>query len=247
MATLTSTSHISTFSFPQPDTASISFDESEYMNISVPPGSKWSAGPNWHNGHEEHWRVLSGAILLSINNKSYIVTGGSPWVKIPPKARHDVMRWDRPGRTGHQSAAQEAFRKEMLANGQSRELEKLSSQDVQAQQTTAPDDCEKEIFFRNVLSALSEPRNGTWGEILRFIHIVVIYTRLDAQMVILNMASEGKGWRAMVEQIVWWLVAGMANLVGALYNFEAVSTAYTPSPLIAQWNKENKENKEKSG
>ena len=236
MATLTGTTHISTFTFPQPDTASLSLTESDDINVAVPAGSNWAAGPNWHNEHAEKWRVLSGAMLVSINKKSFIVTGGSPWVTIPPKARHDVMRWDRAGRTGHQSAAQEAFRKEMLANGQSRELERLSAQEVHAQQSNSPVDCEKEIFFRNILSALSEPRKGIWGEFLRFIHLVIIYKGLDTGMVILDMGSEGTGWRAMVEEIVWWLVAGMATLVAPLFNFEAVSKAYTPSPLIAQWN-----------
>ena len=235
MATLTGTIHMSTFTFPQPAIASVSLNDSDNMNIAVPAGSNWSSGPNWHNGHAEHWKVLSGAVLVSMNNKSFIVTGGSPWITFPSKARHEVMRWDCPGRTGHQSAAQEAFRKEMLANGQSRELEKLSAQEVQAEQTTSPSDCEKDIFFRNVLSALSEPRNGIWGEFLRFIHIVVIYQGLDANMVIVDMGSAGTGWRAMVEEIVWWLVAGMANLVNVLYKFEPVSKAYTPSPLLSQW------------
>ena len=235
MATLTGTTHMSTFSFPRPGIASVSLDGSDNMNIAVPAGSKWSSGPNWHNGHAEHWKVLSGALLVSMNNKSFIVKGESPWITFPSKARHEVMRWDRPDRTGHQSAAQEAFRKEMLANGQSKELETLSTQEVLAQQSTSPSDCEKEIFFRNTLSAISEPRNGIWGEILRFIHTVVIYQGLDAKMVIVDMGSDGTGWRAMVEEIVWWLVAGLASLVGALFNFEAVSKEYTPSPLMSQW------------
>ena len=240
MASLTGTTHISTFTFPRPAIASVSFNESDTFNIAVPAGSNWSSGPNWHNGHAEHWKVLSGALLVSMNNKSFVVTGdpatgGSPWITFPSKARHEVSRWDRSERTGHQSAAQEAFRKEMIANGQSSELEKLSAQEVQALQTTSPADFEKEIFFRNILSALSEPRNGIWGEILRFMHLVVIYQGLDAKMVIIDMGSEGPGWRAMVEEIVWWLVAGMVNLVGPLFNFESVSEAYTPSPLMSQW------------
>lgn len=235
MATLTGTTHMSTFTFPRPGIASLSLNDSGEMNFAVPAGSNWSAGPNWHNEHGEHWRVLSGAMLVSINNKSFIVKGPSPWVTIPPKARHDVMRWDRPARTGHQSAAQEAFRKEMIANGQSSELEKLSAQEVHAQQSNSPEDCEKEIFFRNVLSAISEPRKGIWGEILRFIHLVIIYEGLDSKMVILDMGSGGTGWRAMVEETVWWLAASMANLVGALFKLDPVSKAYTPSPLISQW------------
>ena len=241
MASLTGTTHMSTFTFPRPGIASVSLNESDNMDIAVPPGSNWSSGPNWHNGHAEHWKVLSGAVLVSVNNKSFVVTGGSPMITFPSKARHEVMRWDCPGRTGHQSAAQEAFRKEMLANGQSKELEKLSAQEVQAEQTTSPSDCEKEIFFRNVLSALSEPRNGIWGELLRLIHLVVIYQGLDAHMVIVDMGSEGRGWRAMVEEIVWWLVAGMANLANALFNFESVSEAYTPSPLMSQWREKKSE------
>lgn len=54
-------------------------------------------------------------------------------------------------------------------------------------------------------------------------------------MVIVDMGSDGTGWRAMVEEIVWWLVAGLATLLGALFNFEAVSKEYTPSPLMSQW------------
>ena len=236
MATLTGTTHKSTFTFPRPGNASVSLDGSENMNIAVPAGSTWSSGPNWHHGHAEHWKVLSGALLVSRNNKSFIATGGSPWITFPSKARHEVMRWDCPERTGHQKAAQEAFRKEMLANGQSRELEELSAQEAQAIQSTSPSDFEKEIFFRNLLSAVSEPRQGIWGELIRFIHIAVIYQGLDANMLIVDMGSEGTGWRAMVEEIVWWLVAGMANLANALFNFEPVSKAYTPDSLMSQWN-----------
>ena len=127
----------------------------------------------------------------------------------------------------------------MIANGQSSELEKLSAQEVHAQQNNSPVDCEKEIFFRNILSAISEPRNGIWGEILRFIHTVIIYEGLDSHMVILDMGSGGTGWRAMVEEIVWWLAAAMANLVGPLFKLEPVSKAYTPSSLISEWNEKH--------
>ena len=242
MATLTSTTHMTTFTFPRPGIATISLNECENMDIAIPAGSNWSSGPNWHHGHTENWNVLSGAILASRNNKSFIVTGGSPRMSFPPTARHEVMRWDCPERTGHQRAAQEAFRKEMLANGKSKELEELSAQDVQAVQSTSPSDFEKEIFFRNILSAISESRNGIWGGFLTFIHTVIIYQGLDAKMLILDMGSEGTGWRAMVEEIIWWLVTGMANLVGALFNLnlEPVSKAYTPSSLLSQWEKKKK-------
>ena len=235
MATLTTTTHISAFTFPPPQSAKVSVNKLSNI-LGVPAGSPWTSGRHWHDHHAEHWKVISGAMLISLNNKSFVVTGGSPSVTLPQKARHELMRWDCPGRKGHQSAAQEAFRKEMLAKGQSKELERLSAQEVEAKETTSPADGEKEIFFRNALSALRESRSGILGEILRFIHIVIIYHGLDAKMVILDMGPEdGNGWRAMVEEVIWWLVVSMANLVGAVFNLKPVSKAYTPDLLVSQW------------
>ncbi len=237
MATLTSTTHLSTFSFPEPAASSLTFNGNPSEgDMTIPIGSNWTAGRNWHNHHVEHWKVLSGALLVSINNNSFIVTGGSPPLTIPPKTRHDLMRWDCPGRTGHQKAAQEAFRKEMSDKGQSKELERLGAQEVKAEESTTPADGEKEIFFRNLLSTVSEPRTGIWGEVLRFLHIVLIYEGLDAKMVIIDMQPEsGDGWRAMVEVMIWWVLVSVARLVGAVFGLKPVSEAYTPSPLISLW------------
>ena len=124
----------------------------------------------------------------------------------------------------------------MLAIGQSKELEKLGAQEVEAEESTTPADGEKEIFFRNLLSAVSEPRGGVLGKPLRFIHILTIYQGLDAKMVILDMGPEdGNGWRAMVEEMIWALLAGMASIVCAVFGLKAVSEAYTPGPLVSRW------------
>ena len=132
--------------------------------------------------------------------------------------------------------AQEAFRKEMLAKGQSKELEKLKAQQVEAEEWTTPKDGEKEVFFRNLLSVISEPPNGILGEILRFIHIVIIYQDMDTRMVILDMGSEnGKGWRGVVEELMWRVVMGVAGLIGGVLGLKPVSEAYTPDRLISKW------------
>ena len=204
--------------------------------MTVPVGSSWTPGLHWHNDHTEHFQVLSGAMLITVNNKSFILTGGSPAVTIPRKARHELMRWDCPGRKGYQKVAQEAFRKEMLAKGQSKELERLRVQVVEAEESTTPADGEKEILFRNLLSAITEPRSGILGEIMRFVHIVIIYQGLDVRMVILDMGAEnGHGWRGMVEEMIWWLILGMASLIGGVVGLKPVSEAYTPGRLISEW------------
>lgn len=240
MPSLTRTTHLSTFTTPPPGAASHSFDTPSKTHLTVPVGSAWTPGRHWHNNHTEHFKVLSGAILVTINNNSFVVTGASPTLTIPRKARHELMRWDCPGRKGHQNVAQEAFRKEMLAKGQSKELEKLRAQQVEAEEWTTPTDGEKEVFFRNLLSVISEPRKGILGEMLRFIHIVIIYQDLDTRMVILDMGSEdGNGWRGMVEEMMWWVVLGVAGLIGGVLGLKPVSEAYTPDRLISQWEEKN--------
>ena len=97
-------------------------------------------------------------MLVTVNNNSFVVTSASPSITIPRKPRHEAMRWDCPGRKGHQSAAQEAFRKEMLAKGRSKELEKLAAE---IEEWTTPADGEKEVFFRNLLSAFFG--TSEWG------------------------------------------------------------------------------------
>ena len=235
MATLTRTTHLSSFATPPPGAATHAFKDPSKTHVSVPAGSSWTSGRHWHDNHVEHFKVLSGAILITVNNSSSILTRTSPALTIPCKARHEVMRWDCSGRKDHQKAAQEAFRKEMSANGQSKELEKLTAQEVEAEEWTAPADGEKEVFFRNLFSAASEPRSGPLGRILIFVHIVIIYQALDAKMVILDMGAEGgNGWRGMVEEILWWIVMVMAGLIGSVLGLKPVNEAYTPGGLISK-------------
>ena len=123
----------------------------------------------------------------------------------------------------------------MVAKGRSKELEKLGVQEAEIEEWTTPADGEKEVFFRNLLSAFSEPRNGILGEVLRFVHIVIIYQGLDASMVVVDMGSEsGKGWRGMVENMIWWVVRGVAVLIGAVFGLKPVSEAYTPGGLMSK-------------
>ena len=123
----------------------------------------------------------------------------------------------------------------MVAEGRSKELEKLGVQEAEIEEWTTPADREKEVFFRNLLSAVSEPRNGVLGEILRFFHVVIIYQGLDSSMVVLDMGSEGgKGWRGMVEEMVWWVVLGLAVLIGTVFGLKPVSEAYTPGDLMSK-------------
>lgn len=128
-----------------------------------------------------------------------------------------------------------------LAKGQLKEFEKLRVQEVEVEEWTTPADGEKEVFFRNMLSAVSQPRTGIVAEILRFIHMLIICRGLDTRMVILDMGAEGgNGWRGLVEETTLWVVFGIAGLVGGVFCLKPVSEAYTPGRLISEWEKDRK-------
>lgn len=101
-------------------------------------------------------------MLITVNNKGFVVIGASHPVRFPCKARHELMRWNCPGRKGHQSTAQDAFNEEMLATGQPKELEKLRTQKTESKEWKTRADGEKEVLFRNLLSAVPEPRTRIW-------------------------------------------------------------------------------------
>lgn len=58
---------------------------------------------------------------------------------------------------------------------------------------------------------------------------MIIYQGLDTKMVILDMGIEnGNGWRGVLEEMTWWIVLGMASLIGGVFGLKPVREAYTP-------------------
>lgn len=148
------------------------------------------------------------------------------------------MRFDRPARllSPGQRAAQEAY---FLERGE-REIEKCKGEDVTAEEWTDPADGQKEVFFRNLFSTLSEPRHGSrgaWiGELRGRLQVVCVMWELDNYVVLVDLGgSGGGGWRAWGEAALTYTVMGLLMVVGRMWGCRAVSKEYTPEHLVKRW------------
>ena len=155
---------------------------------------------------------------------------GGALVEIACKARHEIMRWDRPGLKGHQKAAQDSFK----SSQKTEELNRLSVEDMLLEEWTSPNDRLKEVFFRQLLSAVMEPRHEFSA--LKPLHILTIMAGLDSRPVLLDLGSEGSnGWRGQVEELISWVILVTARLLGTVVGLQPVTQEYTPKRLAGAY------------
>lgn len=50
-----------TFTFPDPQ------DQARRSRISIPPGSRWSPSPHWHERYDEYFKVVRGKVILEVD------------------------------------------------------------------------------------------------------------------------------------------------------------------------------------
>lgn len=129
---LTQTSQVSKFEAPLPEAVLLWFDPDKpnHTQAIMPAGSTFTTGRHWHYDHTECFKVHHGAFLVTIYNKSMVVTSNDGVTEIPVTARHELMRWDRPGLKGHQKAAQDAFKRSRSKE----ELRELADQNAQLEE-----------------------------------------------------------------------------------------------------------------
>ena len=231
----TTTADRQTFAVPPPTAVTLNFlsDRPGLTQAVMPSGSTFSTGRHWHDDHVEHIIVKRGAVLLTIGNQSKVVTSEDPvnndgaMVEIPCKKRHEVMRWDRLGLKGHQKDVQDAFK----GSARAEELDRLSAEDMVLEEWTSPNDRMKELFLRQLLSAIMEPRQGFYTAI-KPLHILNIMAHLDSRQVLVDLGAEGsEGWKGKIEEVISSFVLRTASALGLPCGLWPVTPEYTPEDL----------------
>lgn len=86
------------FDVPRPGTeVSVSLPTHEMgsrTTFTIPPGSKFTPGPHWHEQYTEIFRVLKGRVKLIKNGKVKIVAESDGAQNVPPFTIHEFMRAD---------------------------------------------------------------------------------------------------------------------------------------------------------
>lgn len=246
---LTNTTHQTSFFRPPPESVTFSFPPPAALNIpAIPPtiinfhvGSELSTQLHWHTTHTEYVRVTSGAALIMVSGISKIYMAKDGAAQVPRYARHEWMRFDRPADllSEGQRKAQEAYFRE---HGKE-DIEKLKGEDLVAEEWTDPADGQKEIFFRNLFSTVSELQYQSskfWlGELWKTLQIMCVMWEMDNYLVFVDFGGWRGGWRALLEEAMTYAVMGCMMILGVLCGCRAVNEEYTPKHLIKRWESES--------
>ena len=113
-------------SLTRPDvTYSFSTEPDQHVTVvTVPPKSAWSSGSHWHLAHTEFLKVKSGSALITLGTFTRSVTASSGPIAIERGVIHE---W-------HRDPSDDAL--------------------LVVEESTDPADGQKELFFRNLSSAL---------------------------------------------------------------------------------------------
>jgi quercetin dioxygenase-like cupin family protein len=197
-------------SFTRPGNVTYSFDASKNplkaTTITLPPGSPWTSGLHWHETHTEYLQIIQGAAKVTLNGTTSTYTAEDGIIVVPCYARHEWHRAD-------------------AAHPQ-------STTDLIVKEWTDPIDGQKEIFFRNLNSAILDANAaGLLNEIWLTLQLFMIFAVLDTYPVFWSGPKSLRLGARVVEWVVTHAVLRLALVLGGLLGLRAVWDEYTPESL----------------
>ena len=136
MITRTLTSNFQTFKRSGNEAVTYDLSIANRVTITLPPGSKWTSELHWHETHTEFLKVLQGRAFVRLGNRAGNLGPEDGVVEVP---KYTVHEWHRP-------------------------QEDESQEDLIVQEWTLPEDGQKEVFFRNLNSFLTERQPSSMYE-----------------------------------------------------------------------------------
>jgi quercetin dioxygenase-like cupin family protein len=119
-------------SFSRPGNVTYTFGASKNplkaTTITLPPGPPWTSGLHWHETHTEYLQIIQGISRVTLNGITLNYTAEDGIIVVPRFARHEWQRAD--------------------------DAHSHNDVDPIVREWTDPIDGQKEIFFRNLNSAI---------------------------------------------------------------------------------------------
>jgi len=186
--------------FPASGSNGATYDLSERMQatITVPPGSKWTSEPHWHETHTEYLRVLSGRAYVMLSGNVERSVGPDDGVVVV--GRGVVHEWKK--------SVTEAL-----------------GEDLIMREWTDPADGAKEIFFRNLSSMIGDAMRtpeGSWARRLLHVDIHVLFGKADNWPVLVSEA-----WPQWASTICTHLMLTAYSVVGWALGCRGIYPRYT--------------------
>lgn len=180
------------FSRTGPEAVTYDLSQPNLAIITVPPTSKWTSQPHWHETHTEYLQIVQGKALVTLGTST---RGYEPRDGVIEVKRGQIHEWRR---SDHDP----------------------QSEDLVLKEWTDPADGQKEVFFRMLNSVLTEPEPArmhnaitipllsTWLEgYVVPLQLLTVFAACDNCPVILNQQGV-LGW------VLTHLILGFATILG---------------------------------
>jgi mannose-6-phosphate isomerase-like protein (cupin superfamily) len=197
-------------SFTRPGNVTYTFDASrnplKATTITLPPGSRWTSGLHWHETHTEYLQIIQGVALVTLNGITRNYTAADDIIVVPPFSRHEWQRAD--------------------------SIQPHPDIDLIVREWTDPVDGQKEVFFRNLNSAiLDATAAGPPNEFWLTLQLFMVSAVLDNYPVLYSGPRPLRFLASAFEWVVTHAVLFLAMVVGRIFAMSAVYDEYTPRSL----------------
>jgi len=177
--------------------------------ITLPPGSPWTSGLHWHETHTEYLQIIQGVARVTLNGITQNYTAEDGIVVVPRFARHEWQRAD--------------------------DVHSYNDVNLIVREWTDPIDGQKEIFFRNLNSAiLDASATGPLSEFWLTLQLFMISAALDNYPVLWSGPKSLRFVGREIEWVVTHVVLFVAVVLGRALGLRAVWDEYTPVSLLRQ-------------
>lgn len=233
--------------------------------IALPPRSTWTSGLHFHTTHDEHLRLIQGAIFVELDGELKILSAkaggqvsllGKREVVTPPSLTLHVKRYAR----HNWGRAKEYLIAQRLLLHRKVELPDDIDEEVIVEEYTDPADISKPLFFWNLNGVITASRNAplprgqslaksVLGDYWIPIQLFVIFWELDNWPVFFDLwgtlgiagptplGVPGRAVQRTVEYIVTGTILFWASLAGKTFGVRAVNKERTPHELWIAYGK----------
>ncbi|OCT49786.1 hypothetical protein CLCR_07594 [Cladophialophora carrionii] len=206
------TVHLKIFERQGPEAVIYDLSDADCVTITLPAASRWTSQLHWHETHTEFLQVLQGRAFVRLGDRAGIHGPEDGVIEVP---KYTVHEWHR------------------AADG--------DRSDLIVREWTMPGDGQKEVFFRNLNSFLTEPQPSslydkpsvipTWGA--RWLESWIIPLQLCC------IFRSWDNWPVLIgddSRLVIWpathLVLGFCSSVGFVLGLRGTYDEYVDKALL---------------
>jgi len=209
------TSDVKIFKRSSPEAVVYDLSKAECVTITLPITSRWTSQPHWHENHTEFLQVLQGRAFVRLGYRAGVYGPEDGVIEVP---KYTVHEW-------HRAGGEEDL------------------EDLIVRESTVPEDGQKEIFFRNLNSFLTEPQPSAMYQVPALVPRWVRY-RIESWIIPLQLFCIFRtcdNWplfvgddSGLISWVVTHVVLEVCSAIGLVLGLRGTYSEYVGTELLAR-------------